>query len=512
MSGFLKFFPGFGVCDEQADVIIAGMGIAGLYCALHIDPAKKVLILNKLGERESNSIHAQGGVAAVTLSEDSTASHVRDTLEAGAGLCDEAAVRILAAEGPADMARLMELGVPFDRDAQGLVSVTREGAHSFNRILHCGGDATGLHITATLLERVRERENITILDNCMLADILRDENGEVAGALCLRGEVILRVLARSVVLATGGIGRIFKNSTNTKAATGDGIAAAFRAGAELANMEYVQFHPTALMHPGEGGRYFLISEALRGEGAVLRNRRWEAFMKKVHPLADLAPRDIVSRAIIMEMQKHDLPNVYLDITGRPREFLQERFPNIYARCMDYDIDIAVNWIPVIPVQHYFMGGVVTTADAKTSVSGLYAVGESACTGVHGANRLASNSLLECIVFGRRCAQDINGRTGGAGFVPEVSFSELPLCDLDTHTLRSQIRMAMTKKCGILRNGAGMSEALGLLNTIWEQMEGYAVSSAREVETMNMLSVARSVLLAAIDNKKSIGAHYRTDAS
>ena len=494
----------------EFDVAIVGMGVAGLYCALNIDEKSRVVIFNKFGEEESNSIHAQGGIASVTLKEDSVENHVHDTLVAGAGICDEKAVMTLASEGPENMVRLADLGVPFDKDAQGKLSITREGAHCCNRILHCGGDATGRHMTDTLLARVHERKNITILDRAMLIDIVEAADGGVAGILIEKdGENIL-VKAPNAVIASGGIGRIYRNSTNAVAATGDGIAAAIRAGAKVENMEFVQFHPTALIHPGVGGRYFLISEALRGEGAVLRNRRWEAFMKDVHPMADLAPRDIVSRAIIMQMQKYDLPNVYLDITSKSREFLQKRFPTIYAECMNYDIDIAVNWIPVIPVQHYFMGGVKTDLDGATNVPGLYSVGEASCTGVHGANRLASNSLLECIVFGRRCALHINrsGRPQYNPILPEPQ--NLVPCDLDLHTLRSQIRVAMTKKCGIIRNGKDMGEALGLVVTIKEQLAGYDLSSVKGTETMNMLTVAESILTAAIARKESVGAHYRTD--
>ena len=495
----------------EADVAILGMGLAGMYCALNLDPKLRIVIVNKLGEDECNSMHAQGGIASVTLKDDSIEDHVRDTLIAGAGLCDEHAVRVLVTEGPENMKQLAELGVPFDHDINGDLSITREGAHSHNRILHCGGDATGKYVTQTMDARVHERGNITELADTALIDVLTDAEGGAAGVLLQQGEKLLTVRCPNVVMATGGIGRIYRNSTNAIAATGDGIAAAMRAGAVVDNMEFVQFHPTALIHPGVGGRYFLISEAMRGEGAILRNRRWDAFMKEVHPLADLAPRDVVSRAIIREMKKYDLPNVYLDITARPRDFLQKRFPTIYAECMKYDIDIAVNWIPVIPVQHYFMGGIKTDTDGATNIPGLYAIGECACTGIHGANRLASNSLLECVVFGRRCARHINAaaRNAGAPVLPEPV--QKPTCDLDIHTLRSQIRVAMTKKCGILRNQSDMSEALGMMVTIKEQLEGFDLASTpRAMESMNMLTVAEAVLRAAIARKDSVGAHYRTD--
>lgn len=495
----------------KKDVVIVGSGLAGMYAALSLDPSLSCLLINKNGGEESNSMYAQGGVAAVTLPEDNADKHLFDTMEAGAGLCNEKAVRVLVEEGPKDILRLMELGVPFDRDEKGNLSVTREGAHGLNRILHCGGDATGLHMTNTLQERVRERANIQQLDEYALIDILTDKEGAVSGVVLQSLQLdYLRVDAPNVIIATGGIGRVYRSSTNATALTGDGIAAAFRAGAELENMEFVQFHPTALVHPGQGGRYFLISEALRGEGAVLRNRRWEPFMRNAHPMADLAPRDVVSRAIIREMRKYDLPNVYLDITARPREFLEKRFPTIYTECMRRDIDIAVNWIPVVPVQHYFMGGIKTGLNGETNLPGLYACGEASCTGVHGANRLASNSLLECLVFGRRCAQDINGRSAAWKKAALPAMKAKPPVDFDIHTMRSQIRINMTKKCGILRNRTDMTEAQAQIGGYLEQLENSCLATPREAETLAMATVADQVLKAALAREDSVGAHYRSD--
>jgi len=272
-------------------------------------------------------------------------------------------------------------------------------------------------------------------------------------------------------------------------------------------MEFVQFHPTALIHPGTNGRYFLISEAMRGEGAVLRNRNGEAFMKNVHPLADLAPRDIVSRAIIMEMIKHNLPNVYLDITYKSRDFLRKRFPTIYGECMKRDIDIAANWIPVLPVQHYFMGGIKSDNHGRTNIKGLYVCGESASTGIHGANRLASNSLLECLVFGRRSAKDIIIRPIEK---PEYYVSNLNQDALDISTARFNIRDAMTKRCGIIRNRIDMTSALEEINSYYKTLELAELDSIDEVETLNMSTVAIAILKAAITRKKSVGAHFRSD--
>ncbi len=494
------------------DVVITGSGVAGLYTALCLDKGIRCAVLNKLGKEESNSIYAQGGVASVTLSSDSWQSHFSDTLTAGAGLCDEQAVKTLVTSGPDNIRQLMALGVQFDREKNGELAISTEGAHSINRILHCGGDATGYYIVEALIEAVSGRENITCFDNTALFDVLTDENGSVSGVVAQGSDgkyIVLR--APNVVIASGGIGRVYRNSTNAGSATGDGIAAAMRAGAAVGHMEFVQFHPTALIHPDNNMRYFLISEALRGEGAILRNRKWEPFLQNVHPMADLAPRDIVSRAIVNEMRKNDVPNVYLDITSRSREFLKNRFPVIYNECMKRGIDIAVNWIPVVPVQHYFMGGIKTDINGRTNIDGLYACGESACTGVHGANRLASNSLLECLVFGRRCAEDIGGKTAKQASDPAL------LCDaskteraLDFETYRSQIRNTMTKKGGIIRNETELTEAIALIKDFYTTLSETAIHSPSEAATLNMATVALDILEAAKARKKSVGAHYRSD--
>lgn len=493
------------------DVIVFGAGAAGLYTALNLDGRLSVAVLNKRGLEESNSMYAQGGVAAVVLKEDTYEQHVEDTLVAGAGLCDLDAVRVLVHEGPHEIQKLIDMGVPFDRDPCGDMVVSREGAHHVNRIVHCGGDATGLYLTTTMANDACKRKNITILNNVTVFDILTDGDGAAAGVLaqddCGRN---LLIRAPYCVAATGGIGRVYRNSTNSNCATGDGIACALRAGAELMNMEFVQFHPTALIHPDANMRYFLISEALRGEGAVLRNRRWEAFMKDVHPMADLAPRDIVTRAISEQMHRYDLPNVYLDITSRSREFLSSRFPVIYEECMKRGIDIAVNWIPVIPVQHYFMGGIKTDLWGRSSVEGLYACGESSCSGVHGANRLASNSLLECLVFGNRCAQDINGREPAERKKPELPTRKKSERQFDFEASRTHIRRNMTKKCGIIRNQEKMEEAANLLGDYYEQLVDMDLKGRMQVETLNMATVGLRILDAAMARKKSVGAHFRSD--
>ncbi len=493
------------------DVIVYGAGAAGLYTALNLDGRLSVAVLNKRGLDESNSMYAQGGIAAVVLKEDTFEHHILDTMIAGAGLCDEEAVKVLVHEGPSEIEKLVSLGVPFDLDACGDIVASREGAHRVNRIVHCGGDATGLYLTTTLANTASKRENITILNEVTVFDILTDEDGAAAGVLAQDGcgrNILIR--APYCVTATGGIGRVYRNSTNSNCATGDGIACALRAGAELKNMEFVQFHPTAFIHPDANMRFFLISEALRGEGAVLRNRKWEPFMRDVHPMADLAPRDIVTRAISEQMYKYDLPNVYLDITSRSRDFLSKRFPVIYEECMNRGIDIAVNWIPVFPVQHYFMGGIKTDLWGRSTVQGLYACGESSCSGVHGANRLASNSLLECLVFGSRCAQDINGREVPAKKEPRMPGATKPEKAFDFEACRTHIRRNMTKKGGIIRNQEKMNEASALIGDYYDQLRGMDLKGRKQVETLNMATVGLQILDAATKRKKSVGAHFRSD--
>lgn len=500
------------ISQAKVDVAVIGSGVAGLYAAINLDPRLSCIVLNKSGAEESNSIYAQGGIAAVMEKCDDPQRHMEDTLAAGAGLCDEAAVRVLVYEARENIEKLAQLKVPFDLDSRSNFSLTREGGHSFNRILHSGGDATGLHLTKRLLEVAAERSSIKIVHDTFLVDILTDHNGAVAGVVAVdEARQYCFYKTGKVIIASGGIGRIYRNSTNASCSTGDGIASAMRSGADVKDMEFVQFHPTALIHPEHNGRFFLISEALRGEGAVLRNRRWEPFMQGVHPLADLAPRDIVTRAIIREMQKYDLPHVYLDITSKSRGFLQKRFPTIYDKCMQLDIDIAKNWIPVVPIQHYFMGGIKADLFARSNVMGLYACGESACTGVHGANRLASNSLLECIVFGRRAAQDINCSINAEPNTPDFFVDDKPIfVNLDYDSYSTEIREVMTRKCSIIREGKSLNEAADKLAEIYERIDSTRHESAKGYELYNIVTVARAILSASIARKKSVGAHYRSD--
>ncbi len=499
----------------DADVVIVGSGVAGIYTALNLDPCLRCVVLNKAGKQHSNSMYAQGGIATVisdNRQQDDPEQHLADTLTAGAGLCDEKAVRILVGEAWSNIQQLIRLQVPFDTNADGNLLLTREGGHHKNRILHCGGDATGLYMTRSLLAAAAKRENIKIYDDIFLSDILLDQNDRVCGVLALdEDERPCYFSAPVVVIASGGIGRVYRKSTNAICATGDGIAAASRAGAALKGMEFVQFHPTALLQPAADGRYFLISEALRGEGAILRDSEGRAFMQGVHPLADLAPRDIVSRAIVEEMRRQNFSHVFLDTTNRPREFLEKRFPTIFFECLHRGLDISREWIPVLPVQHYFMGGIRTDTDARTNLDGLYACGEAACTGVHGANRLASNSLLECLVFGRRCARHINGSDLSPRKAPVFAdFTGKKEKQPDFQAYSREIRTLMTQKCGIIRNGKELREAADRIREILDRLHGLELSTKQGQEAYNRAMIAQAVLRASLLRKESVGAHYRSD--
>lgn len=495
----------------EADVLIAGSGAAGLYAALNLPPSFRCIILDKAGEQVSNSMYAQGGISAVTQYDDVLREgHVKDTLAAGAGLCDEAAVRILVNEAAENIERLIALGVPFDRK-DGELLRTREGGHHERRILHCGGDSTGLHLTETLLKQAKRRENTLLIHHALLTDILTDEYG-VTGALVLTGEdEVLLIKTRRIILATGGLGRIYEDTTNAVCATGDGMAAALRAGVTLKDMEFVQFHPTVLYGPDEEGRSFLVSEALRGEGARLKNSEGVYFMQGIHPMADLAPRDIVARAIFRELTSSKQKHVYLDITHQPRAFLQERFPTIFAECLRRGMDISKDAIPVHPIQHYMMGGIATGLYGETSLPGLYACGETACTGIHGANRLASNSLLECIVFGRRAALHAAAFSlpdALPSYVPDRT--KAPGQESDT-AVKECIRTIMSTRCGIIRNEAGLSHAEESLGAIEHRLKNTSLYTKDAVEALNMAQVALCVVTAARARKHSIGAHYRSDS-
>src|ERR1700691_1516997 len=386
----------------DCDFLVIGAGVAGLRAAIELAKSGTVLVIAKDSLRESSSEYAQGGIAVALSDDDEVALHEQDTLYAGDGLCDQQAVHTLVEEGPAAIQDLIDWGAEFDREGQKL-SFTREAAHSRNRILHAHGDSTGREIARTLYRKAASLPNIRFESYAAITDLLIANDRAVGAVIFDEKNGALRdVRARAVLLATGGLARVFKETTNPDVATGDGVAMAWRAGATISNIEFVQFHPTAL-HV-EGAPRFLLSEALRGEGAVLRNREGEAFMKRYHPLMDLAPRDVVSRSIVTEMRRTNSPHVWLDLTSRDADFIRHRFPRIYETCLAYGVDIAREPAPVHPAAHYAMGGVWSDLEGRSTVRGLYAAGEVACTGVHGAHRLASHSLLGAEVFGLRAGR------------------------------------------------------------------------------------------------------------
>ncbi len=493
------------------DVVIVGAGIAGLYCALNLSPSLKCCVFAKETIDISNSWLAQGGIAVVTAPDDDPELHFKDTIVAGAGLCDEAAVHVLVDEGPMDIRTLIKMNVPFDLNEYGELDRTREGGHHKNRILHAGGDATGRETVKTLAYIASQRDNIIFRDNTFFVDILTDGKG-VAGLIVKDDDGVYETVAtRHLVLCTGGIGQVFSTSTNPAVATGDGLAAAIRAGAELRGMEFIQFHPTGLWSQDPEGRAFLISESVRGEGGLLKNSEGVRFMVGKHELAELAPRDIVARGIYNEMRRTGESHVFIDITSQPEEELAHRFPTIYNECLRRGINIAHDFIPVCPVHHYMMGGVKTDLYARTCVPGLYACGETASTGVHGANRLASNSMLECLVFGRRAAEDINST-----FSPALSSSKelmpalpvRPELDIDFMELRHKMQRIMSENCFVVRTREGLESALAQMKEILGALSAGFSGSKKYDEDLSLAIISVAIIESALARRESIGAHYR----
>lgn len=497
---------------QSYDVIIIGSGLAGLYTALNLDEKLTCVVLSKAEIAKSNSWLAQGGIAAVISKDDQVACHFQDTLVAGAGLCDQEAVDVLVNEGPNDIHNLMSMNVPFDLDEEGDLHITREGGHTKNRVLHCGGDATGRETVKTLASIAMSKSNIRIKESVFLLDILTEDLTAV-GVVIKEGNAYKILLSNNIVVCTGGIGQVYQHTTNPIEATGDGIAAAIRAGAHTKNMEFVQFHPTALYSTDSNEQSFLISEAVRGEGGILRNKDGDAYMKDKHPMKDLAPRDIVTRVTAAEMSKTNREHVYLDITSKTDSALLKRFPTIFNKCKENNIDISKEWIPVCPVQHYLMGGLKTDLNGMTNIKGLYASGEAACTGVHGANRLASNSLLECLVFGRRCAHHINENYQDD--VSNFNFGtqnglRMRDCNVDNGKIRKEIKKIMTEKGGIIRDETSINAALSRISSLIELLDSVDLTSKQDFEVYNMAIVSKEILLSAVSRKQNVGAHYRTD--
>ena len=499
------------VLTHDIDVAIIGSGLAGLYAAYHLDPALKCALFTKERMETSSSSLAQGGIAAVTEKDDHFLYHYADTMGAGAGLCDEGAVRLIVEEGPNEIGVMLSLGTRFDLDSNGHLMTTREGGHGMNRILHAGGDATGFEMVRALKQTIKTKKSVTIYENAFVTDVLTQDN-QVTGLTVYEGGRWHLYRTRFVIIATGGLGQIFRYTTNPTVATADGFAIAQRAGAALKDMEFIQFHPTGLYTPANRNKQcFLISEAVRGEGGILLNDAGERYMQGRHPLWELAPRDIVARENYREIQHQQSPFVRLDITHRPADFLIQRFPTIYNTCLKYGIDITRDYIPVGPVQHYMMGGVKTDLYGQTNIGGLLVCGETACTGVHGANRLASNSTLECLVFGRRCASTVNRQFDGGKPDAALPRSEKSVdVSIDVEERIIDLKGVMVKYCGILRDGEKLTFGLKSVNDMLAELKYAKLNTLREVELYNMAIVSRAILEAALRRKKSVGAHYRTD--
>ncbi|MDQ1700332.1 MAG: L-aspartate oxidase [Frankiaceae bacterium] len=494
----------------RADVVVVGSGIAGLTAALHARAAGRVVLVTKSLLDAGSTRWAQGGIAAALAPDDSPTAHYDDTLAAGAGLCDPAAVRVLVDEGPARVRELGALGAAFDRDPAGVLELTREGGHLHRRIVHAGGDATGAEVERALIAAVVAAGDIEVIEHALALDLLLDDAGAACGiTLHVLGEGardgVGALRARAVVLAAGGLGQVYASTTNPAVSTGDGLGLAARAGAAVADLEFVQFHPTALwIGAGATGRQPLVTEALRGEGAVLVDRRGERVMAGVHPLGDLAPRDVVAKQMSRLMAAQGVDHLYLDARGLGADLLRRRFPTLLANCADIGVDPIAELIPVAPAAHYASGGVRTDIDGRTTVRGLYACGEVACTGVHGANRLASNSLLEGLVFATRIGRALASglpNPGDPGELASVAWSS-------DDAARAELQRAMTDGAGVLRNADGLAAAAKTLDVLAERRTAEVGPEAWE--TTNLLTVATALTGAAVRREETRGCHWRED--
>lgn len=491
---------------HSSEVVVVGSGVAGLRSALSLSENFTVSVITKGEIRSSNTWRAQGGIAAVLRDSDSAQEHVRDTMEAGAGLCDRPAVEKLIRKGPKQIKKLIEWGADFDREGDDL-AFTREGGHRRERVIHGRGDATGSLVEDTLVDQVRMNPRISVYEDTLAVDLLR-EGDEIRGLLILNKGELEVLWARAIVLATGGLGQVFRETTNHPVVTGDGMAMCLRASVELQDMEFIQFHPTTLYIAG--GPRFLISEAVRGEGAVLRDKHGERFMDEIHELAELAPRDIVSRAILQRMIETDSTCVYLDATELGEEVIRERFPTIVDVCSEFDIGLNEDPIPVRPCAHYCMGGIRADLSGTTEISNLFCLGETACTGVHGANRLASNSLLEGLVMGDQVVKQV-----GEDLPPlqrkhfhSNGFDQGQ--NIDTEDLRRSLKSLMWRKAGIRRRGEQLRQAGEQIDEWLNWLESYPARTRETIELKNMMVLGRAITRSALERKESRGAHMRDD--
>ncbi|MFE0447631.1 L-aspartate oxidase [Streptomyces fungicidicus] len=514
--------PGWSIA---ADVVVVGSGVAGLTAALRCEAAGlTTVVVTKARLDDGSTRWAQGGIAAALGEGDTPEQHLDDTLVAGAGLCDEEAVRLLVTEGPDAVRRLIATGAHFDESTDGALELTREGGHHRRRIAHAGGDATGAEISRALVEAVRAR-GLRTIENALVLDLLTDAGGRTAGVtLHVMGEGqhdgVGAVHAPAVVLATGGMGQVFSATTNPSVSTGDGVALALRAGAEVSDLEFVQFHPTVLfLGPDAEGQQPLVSEAVRGEGAHLVDADGVRFMQGRHELAELAPRDIVAKGIMRRMRERDAEHMYLDARHFGAEMWENRFPTILAACRAHGIDPVTEPVPVAPAAHYASGGVRTDSHGRTTVPGLYACGEVACTGVHGANRLASNSLLEGLVYAERIAADIAGAGDApAARVPQpLPAAERPAYPLLPAEARLTIQRAMTRGAGVLRSEESLAGAADRLHRLHadarDALDEHGKTAEPGVDTWeatNLLCVARVLVAAARQREETRGCHWRED--
>ncbi|HVT85498.1 MAG TPA: L-aspartate oxidase [Chitinophagaceae bacterium] len=519
---------------QQTDFLVIGSGIGGLTYALKVAqhfPDKKVLVMTKAAADETNTKYAQGGVAVVNdLENDSFEKHIEDTLIAGDGLCNPEVVEIVVKEGPDRVRDIIEWGARFDKEEDGDFKLGREGGHSEYRILH-HKDVTGREMERALLEAVAKQKNIEIIKHCFVIDIITQHHLgylvtkatpdiECFGVYVLNHQTnrVEKILSKITLLATGGNGQVYRTTTNPSIATGDGVAMVYRAKGRIENMEFIQFHPTALFEPGVRGQSFLITEAVRGDGGILRNKNEEAFMEKYDPRKDLAPRDIVARAIDSEMKKTGTEHVWLDCRHFSKEKFTEHFPNIYHKCLSIGIDMTQQMIPVAPAAHYSCGGIKTDEWGRSSIKNLYACGECASTGLHGANRLASNSLLEAMVFAHRCYEDAVEKMKSVSFntaIPDwkaEGTSEPKEMILITQSLK-ELQLVMSDYVGIVRNDVRLHRAMRRLDLLWEETEQLyqsATLSPQLLELRNMITVGYLIVKGATFRKESRGLHYNTD--